>query len=82
MPILKSVAEARSKDLFKPLPPEEQKVWLDASKYSHSFPFTKKWDELYEALKPAWDLWGLGEIDAQQLGQQIDDAVNPILSKA
>ncbi|CAN5654659.1 sugar ABC transporter substrate-binding protein [soil metagenome] len=82
LPILRSVVEKRSADLFKPLPPEEQKVWINAANYAHSFPFTAKWDELYDALQPAWDLWGLGEIDAATMAQQIRDVVDPILAKA
>ena len=71
-----------SADLFKPLPPEEQKVWINAANYAHSFPFTAKWDELYDALLPSWDLWGLGEIDAATMAQRIREVVDPILAKA
>jgi multiple sugar transport system substrate-binding protein len=82
LPILRSVVEERSEDLFKPLPPEEQQVWINAANYGHTFPFTAKWDELYDALLPAWDLWGLGEIDAAEMAQQICDVVDPILAQA
>ncbi|MEZ4865203.1 MAG: sugar ABC transporter substrate-binding protein [Caldilineaceae bacterium] len=82
LPILRSVVADRSADLFKPLPPEEQQVWINAANYAHSFPFTAKWDELYDALLPSWDLWGLGEIDAATMAQQIRDVVDPILAQA
>lgn len=82
LPILRSVVAERSADLFKPLPPEEQQVWINAANYAHSFPFTAKWDELYDALLPSWDLWGLGEIDAATMAQQIREVVDPILAQA
>lgn len=81
LPILRSVVAERSADLFKPLPPAEQQVWIDAANYAHSFPFTAKWDELYDALLPSWDLWGLGEIDAATMAQQIREVVDPILAQ-
>lgn len=82
LPILKSVVKDRAADLFKPLSPEEQQVWINAANYAHSFPFTAKWDELFDAFKPVWDLWGLGEIDAATMAQQITDVVDPILAKS
>jgi len=82
LPILKSVVQERSADLFKPLPAEEQQVWINAANYARSFPFTAKWDELYDALRPAWDLWGLGDINAEEMAQQIKDVVDPILAQA
>ncbi|NJM08364.1 sugar ABC transporter substrate-binding protein [Candidatus Gracilibacteria bacterium] len=81
VPILKSVAEERSGDLFKPLSPEEQQVWLNASKYSHLFPYTRRWDELYDALLPAWDLWSIGEIDAIEMAAQMTAVIDPILAR-
>ncbi len=81
LPILKSVVKDRSNDLFKPLSTDEQRVWINAANYGHSFPYTAKWDELYDALKPSWDLWGLGEIDAAKMAEDIAGVVNPILSK-
>ena len=72
----------RSDDLSKPLPPEEQQVWITAADYAHFFPFTAKWDELYDAFLPARDLGSLGEIDAAQMAQQICEVVDPILAQA
>lgn len=55
IPILKKVAENRRNTMFKPLPTEEKKVWLDSVEYARTVPFTTTWTDMMNLLMPRLD---------------------------
>jgi len=79
IPVLRSVAEARTPDMFDPLPPEEKQVMFDSIAVSKSVPFTPNWRELMEAATAELDLVALNDKPAADACVTIAEKVNALL---
>jgi multiple sugar transport system substrate-binding protein len=80
IPVLKQVAEARTADMFNPLPPEEKQVWIDSVSVARTPPFTENWRELTEAAMEELDLVGLNEKSAAEACDAIAEKVDALLA--
>ncbi len=81
IPMLMSTAKSDASVLFNPLPPNEQKVWLDSPNYGHQFPWTPNFADIQQVLSRNIDLFSLQKTDAKQTAKNIAQQVQPLLNQ-
>lgn len=81
IPMLKSTATKDANILFNPLPPKEQRVWLDSPNYGHQFPWTPNFADIQLVLSRNIDLFALQKTDAKQTAKNICQQVQPLLNQ-
>jgi len=81
IPMLKSTAQKDANFLFNPLPPNEQKVWLDSPNHGHQFPWTPNFADIQQVLSRNLDLFALQKTDVKQTARNITQQVQPLLDK-
>jgi len=81
IPMLMSTAKKDANVLFNPLPPNEQKVWLDSPNYGHQFPWTPNFADIQQVLSRNFDLFALQKTDAKQTAKNIAQQVQPLLNQ-
>ncbi len=74
-----SVAEGRANDLFKPLTPEEAKVWLDSANYGTTPEYTPNWNEVWDMTNTVLQRLELGEITAAEAGQLMVEEADRLI---
>src|SRR5581483_5690304 len=81
IPMLKAVAQQDSKLLFNPLPPAEQKVWLDSIDHGHTFPYSPIYNQLDPIISRNMDLFSVNQVTPKQFAQNISSQIDPMLAK-
>lgn len=82
VPVLKSVASSRHKDMFKALVPEEKQVWFDSVDYSRDVPFTTNWLDMMSAYTARIDKLVRNTGTVEDTAKAITQDINKLLARA
>ncbi|MEK3722712.1 ABC transporter substrate-binding protein [Paenibacillus sp. FSL H8-0034] len=81
IPIKKSVAESRKKDMFSTLSEQEKQVWFQSVEFSKEVPFTTNWSEIVNASMKKMDLVGLNQLDAGKAADELAPEIEKLLKE-
>ncbi len=81
IPMLKSVAEKDAALLFNPLPPAQQRVWLDSPNFGHLFPYSPIYNQLDPIISRNLDLFALQQLTPKQFAANLSAQIDPLLAK-
>jgi multiple sugar transport system substrate-binding protein len=81
IPVKKSVAEARRKDMFSTLSDEEKQVWFQSVDFSKEVPFTTNWLEMMDSTMKKFDLVGLNQMDAVKAADELAPQLEKLLKE-